>query len=167
MSFHLIGFFLISTFYHLIGHRDNRDNYPSAVGVNHGDRGYGAPHNQPVVNRPVVATVGRSVSDSAAPRRTTAPAARPEAPATRTSMPAARTAPASVQHSAPISRPESSGAFIGIQSSHDTKAFSNRGQQSMQTTTHSAPASRPAPSSGGGGGGGGGGGHNSNSPQKH
>ena len=143
-----------------------RDNHPGAVGVNRGDRGWGAPHSQPVVNRPVVATVGRSVSDSAAPRRTPAPAARPEAPATRTSMPVARTAPAAVERSQPISRPESSGAFIGIQSSHDTKAFSNRGQQSMQTTTHSAPASRPAPSSGGGGGGGGGS-HNSNSPQKH
>jgi hypothetical protein len=182
-------------------------NYPGAVGVNRGDRGYGVPHNQPVVAtvgrsvsdsaaprrtpapaarpeapatrasmpvaRPTVTTVSRSVSDSAAPRRTPAPAARPEAPATRASMPVARTTPAPVQHSQPVSRPASTGAFIGIQSSHDTRTYSNRGQQSMQTTTHSAPASRPAPvsrpapSSGGGGGGGGGGSHNSNSPQKH
>ena len=56
---------------------------------------------------PVVATVGRSVSDSAAPRRTPAPAARPEAPATRTSMPVARPTPAPVEYSQPVSRPES------------------------------------------------------------
>jgi hypothetical protein len=175
----------------------HRGNYPGAVGVNRGDRGYGVPHNQPVV-----ATVGRSVSDSAAPRRTPAPAARPEAPATRSSMPVARPtpapvvarpetarqvpqhdvraisvphpAPAPVQHSQPVSRPESTGALIGIQSSHDTRAYSNRGQQSVQTITHSAPVSRPAPvaqpasvsrpatSSGGGGGG-----NSSNSQKKH
>ena len=185
-----------------------RGNYPVAVGMNHGDRGYGVPHNQPVVAtvgrsmsdsaaprrtpapaarseapatrsstpvaRPAVTTVGRSVSDSAAARRTPAPAARPEAPATRTSMPVARTAPAPVERSQPISRPESSGALIGIQSSRDTKTFSNRGQQSVQTiphsapvsqpaTTHSAPVSRSATSSGGGGGGG----HSSNSQPRH
>jgi hypothetical protein len=138
------------------------DHHPGAVAVNRGDRGYSVPHN-----RPVVVTVGRSVSDSVAPRRTPAPAARPEAPATRPSMPVTRPAPAPVEHSQPVSRPESSGALIGIQSSHDTKTFSTRGQQSMQTVTHSAPAPRPAPSSGGGGGGGGGGGHNSNSQPRH
>jgi hypothetical protein len=164
----------------------HRGNYPGAVGVNRGDRGYGVPHNQPVV-----ATIGRSVSDSAAPRRTPAPAARPEAPATRSSMPVARPAPAAVvarpetarqvpQHderaisvphpapatverSTPISRPESNGAFIGIQSSHDTKTYSNRGQQSVQTITHSAPVSRPAPAPSSGGGGGG---NSSNSQKK-
>ena len=123
------------------------------------------------VARPAVTTVGRSVSDSAAARRTPAPAARPEAPATRTSMPVARTAPAPVERSQPINRPESSGALIGIQSSRDTKAFSNRGQQSVQTVTHSAPAPQPAPvsrpapapSSGGGGGSG----HSSNPPPRH
>jgi hypothetical protein len=151
-------------------------NHPGAVGVNRGDRGYGVPHNQPVV-----ATVGRSVSHSAAPRRTPAPAARPEAPATRTatpvtrsalapaarpeapatraSMPVTRPTPAPVEHYAPVSRPETTGAFIGIQSSRDTRTYSDRGQQSMQTTTHSEPATRSAPAmpSGGGGGGGGGG----------
>ena len=151
-------------------------NHPGAVGVNRGDRGYGVPHNQPVV-----ATVGRSVSHSAAPRRTPAPAARPEAPATRTatpvtrsalapaarpeapatraSMPVTRPTPAPVEHYAPVSRPESSGALIGIQSSRDTRTYSDRGQQSMQTTTHSEPATRSAPAmpSGGSGGGGGGG----------
>ena len=69
------------------------------------------------ISQPVVATVGRSVSDSAAPRQTPAPAARPEAPATRTSTPVARPTPAPVEHSEPVSRPESNGAFIGIQSS--------------------------------------------------
>ena len=130
-------------------------NHPDAVGVNRGDRGYGVPHNQPVV-----ATVGRSVSDSAAPRRTPAPAARPEAPATRASMPVTRPTPAPVEHYAPVSRPETTGAFIGIQSSRDTRTYSDRGQQSMQTTTHSEPATQSAPAmpSGGGGGGGGGGG---------
>ena len=129
------------------------NNHPGAVAVNRGDRGYDVPNN-----RPVVATVGRSMSDSAALRRTPAPAARPEAPATRTSMPVVRPAPAPVAHAEPVSRPESTGAFVGIQSSRDTKTYSNRGQQSVQTMTHSAPAthsapvSRPATPSGGGGG---------------
>jgi hypothetical protein len=135
-------------------------NHPGAVAVNRGDRGYGVPHNQPVV-----ATVGRSMSDSTAPRRTPAPAARPEAPATRSSMPVARPAPAAVERSQPISRPESNGAFIGIQSSHDTRTYSDRGQQSMQAITHSEPVSRPAPEMSSGGGGGGG--HSSNSQPRH
>jgi hypothetical protein len=129
------------------------NNHPGAVAVNRGDRGYGVPNN-----RPVVATVGRSVSDSAAARRTPAPAVRSEAPTTRASMPVARPTPAPVKYSQPVSRPESNGAFIGIQSSRDTRTYSNRGQQSMQTVTRSAPVSRPAMSSGGGGGG-----HSSNS----
>ncbi|MGD0207182.1 MAG: DUF3300 domain-containing protein [Verrucomicrobiota bacterium] len=136
-----------------------RDNHPGAVAVNRGDRGYGIPHNQPVV-----AAVGRSVSDSAAPRRTPAPATRPEAPATRASMPVARPAPAAVERSQPISRPESNGAFIGIQSSHDTRTYSDRGQQSMQAITHSEPVSRSAPEMSSGGGGGG---HSSNSQPRH
>jgi len=139
------------------------NNHPGAVTVKRGDRGYGVPNN-----RPTVVTTGRSVSDSAAARRTPAPAARMEAPATRSATPVARPTPAPVQHSQPVSRPASGGAFTGIQSSHDTKTYSNRGQQSMQTIPHSAPAPRqapvsrpaPAPSSGGGGGGGG---HSSNS----
>jgi hypothetical protein len=134
------------------------NNHPGAVAGNRGDRGYDVPHNQPVV-----ATVGRSVSDSAAARRTPAPAARPEAPATRASTPIARPASVSVQHYAPVSRPESSGAFTGIQSSRDTRTYSDRGQQSMQAVTHSEPVSRPEPAMSSGGGGGGGGGHSSNS----
>ena len=134
------------------------NNHPGAVAVNRGDRGYGVPYN-----RPGAATAVRFVSDSAAAQRTPAPAAHPESPATRPSISVARPTPAPIEHSQPVSRPESSGAFIGIQSSHDTRTYSSRGQQSMQTATHSEPVSHSTPSFGGGGGGGGGssGGHSS------
>jgi hypothetical protein len=100
---------------------------PGAVVAYRGDRGWSAPNYQPVV-----ATIGRSVSE--APRQTPAPAARPE----------------------------SNGAFIGIQSSRDTRDYSDRGQQSMETMTHSEPVSRPESHDSGGGGGG----HSSNSGKK-
>jgi uncharacterized membrane protein YgcG len=146
----------------------HRGNYPAVVGTNRGDRGWNNPRSQPVVNRPVVGTVGRSISDSAAPRQKPAPAARPEAPAIRASTPIARPAPAPVEHVQPVNRPESTGAFIGIQSSRDTRTYSNRGQQSMQTVTHSEPVSRPAPvPSSGGGSSSGGGGRSSNSQPRH
>jgi hypothetical protein len=74
--------------------------------------------------QPVVSTVNRSVSVT--PQRIPAPAA---------------------------AWPESNGAFIGIQSSYDTRTYSNRGQQSMETMAHSAPVSRPESHYGGGGGG--------------
>ncbi|MGA3284911.1 MAG: DUF3300 domain-containing protein [Verrucomicrobiota bacterium] len=144
-------------------------NYPGVVGLNRGDRGWGVANNRttaPITGRsiiqPTVPVIGRSVSDSAAARQTPAPAARPEAPATRPSMPVARSAPAPVEHAAPISRPESTGALVGIQSSRDTRTYSSRGQQSMQTVTHSAPVSRPAPATSSGGGGGG---HSSGQPK--
>jgi len=125
-------------------------NDPGAVVVHGGDRGWSVANNRTVAaSQPVVATVGRSVSDSVAPRQTPAPAARP-------SMPVARPTPAPVQHFQSVSPPETTGAFIGIQSSRDTRNYSNRGQQSMQSVTRSAPVSRPAsaPASSGGGGGG-------------
>lgn len=141
-------------------------NHPGGVAVNRGgDRGWGnapasfvprtAPARQVSHNQPVAATVVRSMSDSVTPRQTPAPASRPEAPEMRPSAPVARPAPAPVEHQEPVSRPESNGAFIGIQSSQATRTYSNRGQQSMQTITRSAPApvSRPAqamPSGGGG-----------------
>src|ERR1035437_5020725 len=140
------------------------NNHPGAAAVNRGDRGYAAPHNQPMT-----APAGRPGFNSPAPRQTLPPAARPNEPATRPSMPIARPTPAPIQHSQPVSRPEPNGAFIGIQSSHDTKTFSNRGQQSLQPTTHSAPVShaapvsRPAPAAPSGGGGG----NNSNSRKDH
>jgi hypothetical protein len=124
------------------------DHRPIAVEANRGDRGWVVP-----VNQPVVATVGRSMSDSVAPRRTPAPATRPEAPATRSSMPVARPTQASFGHNEPINQPEPNGAFIGIQNSQDTRNYSNRGQQSLRTNPRSTPVSRPAASSGGSGGG--------------
>ena len=151
------------------------DNHRGAVVVNRGDRGWGVPNN-----RPGVAIGARPITDTSAPRRTPPPASRPEPPATRPSPPVARPAPAPVQHPQPItrpapapiqhtqqpvSRPPSGGAFIGIQSSHDTKTYSSRGQQSMQTIPHSEPAPRPAPAPASGGGGGGG--HSSNPQPKH
>jgi hypothetical protein len=160
------------------------DHHPGAVVANRGDRGWSSANNRaptPIVskpgparqvphNQPVVGTVGRSVSDSAAPRQIPAPVARPVAPAPRSSTPIVRPAPAPVEHAAPGSRPASTSAFTGIQSSRDTRAYSNRGQQSMQTVTHSEPVSRPAPDSRpatSSGGGGGGGGHSSNSQPRH
>jgi len=153
----------------------NPDHRPGAIETRGGDRGWGnspasvvtrpeparqAPHNQPVIG-----TVSHSVSDSATPRRTPTPPARPETPATWNSAPVMRPPAAAVEHSQPVSRPESGGAFIGIQSAHDTKTYSNRGNQSVQTiarpapVSHSEPVSRPAPSPAGGG-------HGSN-PQRH
>jgi Protein of unknown function (DUF3300) len=139
------------------------ENHPGAVAAYHGDRGYAVPIRQPVVRQPVVATVGHSMSDSVVPRQTPVTMARPEAPV-------ARPAPAPVEHFAPASRPEGNGAFIGVQSSSDTRNYSNRGQQSIQTITHSAPVSRPEPVSRPapfGGGGGGGGGHSGGSQPRH
>jgi len=146
--------------------RSNNHNHPGATGVSRGDRGYAAPHNQPVT-----APVGRPGFDSAAPRRTPAPAVRPNEPASHPSTPIARLTPAPIQHSQPVNRPESNGAFIGIQSSHDTRTYSNRGQQSLQPPTHSAPATHAAPVSrppqAAPSGGGGGGGNNSNNQKRH
>lgn len=122
-------------------------DHPSGAGVDHGDRGYGANHN-----RPVTAPAVRPGFNSAAPRQTLPPTVRPNESVTRPSMPAARPAPAPVQHSQPVSRQEPNGAFIGIHSPPDTKAFSNRGQQSLQPANHSAPISRPPPAASSGGG---------------
>ncbi len=122
-------------------------DHPSGAGVDHGDRGYGANHN-----RPVTAPTVRPGFNSAAPRQTLLPTVRPNESVTRPSMPAARPDPAPVQHSQPVSRQEPNGAFIGIHSPPDTKAFSNRGQQSLQPANHSAPISRPPPAASSGGG---------------
>jgi hypothetical protein len=70
---------------------------------------------------------------------------------------------------APVVHPASNGAFIGSESSRDARTFSNRGQESMQTVTHSEPvhvepphsepahfeapvSHEPPPAAGGGGG---------------
>jgi hypothetical protein len=67
-----------------------------------------------------------------------------------------RFAPAPIEQAEPIRQPEADGVFIGIQSTHDTRTYSNRGQESMHAITRSAPASRSGPSGGGGHAGGGG-----------
>jgi hypothetical protein len=143
-------------------------NHPRGGTINRGDRGWDIPHNQPVV-----ATVSRSMSDVAKPRQTPAPAVRPAMPSKQSAPPASvnRTPPANAGHYAPISRPESNGAFIGIQSSQETKNYSHRGEQSLRTMPHPPPtppaASKPvtisrppaAPPAGGG--------RNNQNPTKH
>jgi hypothetical protein len=124
------------------------DYHPGAVAVNRGDRGYG----------------GNAISHSPSPAVIRQELSRPASQNIEHSTSISRPSPAPDEHAAAINRPESNGAFIGIQSPSDTRTYSNRGQQSMQSITHSAPVSRPAPSGGGGfsgggshGGGGGGG----------
>lgn len=148
-------------------------NRTGTVAGNGGDRGW----NNAGAGSSFVNHVPSRNSPSAAPaaHREVPTATRP-APVTRPApitrpAPVMRPAPAPVTRSTPVTHPvpepvqryqpaprTSSGPFIGIQSSRDTRAFSERGQQSMQAVTHSAPApevrSAPAPSSGGGGGGG-------------
>jgi hypothetical protein len=51
------------------------------------------------------------------------------------------------EHAQPVSRPEASGALIGVQSTHDTEAYSDRGQQSIHAISPSAQPSRSAPAS--------------------
>ncbi len=104
-----------------------------------GDRGWG----QPAV---------------ASNRRVPIPAIRTQAPAFHAPS---RPAPAPEERSQAASRPESNGAFIGVDSSRETQAYSDRGRQSLQAFTRPEPAPAPRPSFGGGGGGssGGGGGH--------
>jgi hypothetical protein len=124
------------------------DYHPGAVAANRGDRGYG----------------GNTLSRAATPAAIRQQLAHPVAQQAERPVSVSRSAPASVERAAPINRPESNGAFIGIQNSQETRNYSNRGQQSMQAVPRSAPVSRPAPSGGGGGhvsGGssGGGGGH--------
>ena len=119
--------------------------------VNRSDRGW----NNPVVR--AAAPVVNRVETHLAPNREVPPREVPAHNVTINNAP--RPEPVRVERAAPVSRPVSNGAFIGVQSSQATKAFSNRGQESMQAVTHSEPVSRPAPpaNSGGGGGGGGGG----------
>jgi hypothetical protein len=129
------------------------NNHPGAIAANRGDQGYG----------------GSMFSRAANPAAIRQALARPTAQPPEHAMNFSRSAAAPVERAAPIRRPESNGAFIGIQNSQATRSYSNRGQQSMQAVPRSAPQSRPAPSGGGGGlrgasGGGGnsGGGHGGN-----
>jgi hypothetical protein len=120
------------------------DNHPGAVAANRGDRGYG----------------GTAISRAATPAAIRQQLARPVAQQPERPVSVSRSAPGPVGRATPspggratpVSKPESNGAFTGIQSSQATRNNSNRGQQSMQTIPRSAPVSRPAPSGGGGGG---------------
>jgi hypothetical protein len=125
------------------------ENHPGNARAGGGDRGWNnqlgfAAPRQTVVRQPEI----RQPAVGQTPVRQPAVQNRP--------------VPAAVQHNEPIHNPASNGAFIGIQSSQEARAYSERGQQSMPAVTrpapevHSAPApeSRPAPSSGGGGAGG-------------
>lgn len=83
--------------------------------------------------------------------------ARPETPEFR--QPAAHSTPAPMEPARSFHPPESGGAFTGIQSSRDTRIYSNRGQQSLQGSPHFAPGpavSRGPPGGGRAGGWGGG-----------
>jgi len=134
--------------------RPEGQHYPAVV--NRGDRGW----NNPVV-RSTAHVVNRPEQHATPPREVPSHDVQPHN-VTTVNTPRAELVPAQhpapVQRSAPVSRPVSNSVFVGIQSSRETKTFSNRGQQSMQTITHSepvhsAPVSHPAPSSSGGGGG--------------
>jgi hypothetical protein len=112
-----------------------RANYhPGAIAANRGDRGYGGN------------ALSRAATPAAIRQELADPVAQQQA---ERSVSVSRSAPSPVQRAASVSRPESDGAFIGVQSSNDTRAYSNRGQQSMQAVTRSATVSRPASSGGG------------------
>ena len=123
---------------------DQRNNFA----VNPGDRGW---NNPPEARSPQQ----RTVTVIGAPAATPKPAVMPNRPA------------ATLAQRYSISNPAADGAFIGIQSSRQTKDYSDRGRQSMETAAHSAPVarsapvSRPAPSLNGGGG------NHGGSPTRH
>lgn len=121
------------------------DDHRYSGAVNRGDRGWnnsGIRPISPAINR----NGSRPVISSQIPEHNNN--IRPE--------PVQGGHPAPVQHYAPIEHPAANGAFIGIQSSQDTRSFSARGQQSMQPAPHFSPAPQPhysAPAMSGGGGG--------------
>ncbi len=165
--------------------REDHPGYRDTGAANRGDRGW---NHQPVAH-PVTPTVhrpeGHPTMPAAHPPETrsappqnvtiTAPHVNTPRPTATPREAAVPNRPAPVQHYQ-IKTPTSTGAFIGIQSSQQTKAYSDRGRQSVPPVTssappaahsappaHSAPVSHPTPSSGGGGGGSRGGG----SPPRH
>ena len=111
------------------------DRHPGAVAANRGDRGYG----------------GNAISRSTSPAVIRQELAHPVPQKVERSTGISRPTSAPDERTTRISRPESNGAFIGVQSSSETRTYSNRGQQSMHPVTHSAPVSRPQQSVGGGG----------------
>jgi hypothetical protein len=122
------------------------DDHRGTLAANRGDRGYGRDE----------------AARAAAPTAIRQELARPTPQENERPESVSRVASAPMERAAPVQRPESDGAFIGVQSSQATRSFSNRGQQSIQATRsapvmRSAPVSRPASSGGGGFSGGGGG----------
>ena len=144
--------------------------HPGVGSALRGDRGWNNP-----ADRRSVPTVNRLYTRPGAPQKIVNSGFRPNNNRPEFNHPAnnpavnlrpANNFQAPAEHFAPITRPPANDTFIGIQSPQQTRNFSDRGQQSMQTMprpepSHSepAPAPRPAPSSGGGGGGGGRSGH--------
>ncbi|MEI9963102.1 MAG: DUF3300 domain-containing protein [Limisphaerales bacterium] len=96
--------------------------------IHRGDRGWGN-HPAPIVRRPDARPTPPPHNAVNTPR----PAATPK-PASRPAPPAQIAQP---------NRPTPNSAFIGIQSSRQTRNFSDRGQQSRQTMN--PPAARPSP----------------------
>jgi hypothetical protein len=144
------------------------------AGAGRGDRGW---NNNIPVNRShptVVEQHNTTVVNMSRPSNEPRPMATPRPmaiprPAAEPAPVVRRAEPFQVpSRAAPAINPGANGAFIGSESSHEARDFSNRGQQSMQAVTHSEPAhsepvhseapaahSAPAAPSGGGGGGGG------------
>jgi hypothetical protein len=123
---------------------------PAASGM---DRGYYSRPGQSAVT--VIGTGGPPTTyggTPAGPVRSTVTVIggqpRPAAPRGTPAPPVGRPESVVVQHPAAAPRsPPANGALIGIQSSHQTQQFSNRGQESRQTTISkpAAPAAHSAP----------------------
>ncbi len=112
--------------------------------VNTGDRGWD--------RQPSVSYGARMATSSKPP--SIPPRERPAQRTPQRNVPAAtssRPVPVPNQIAESVSGPVSNGALIGVQSSRQTKNYSDRGQQSMKTVPASAPVAHPAPSSNGGG----------------
>lgn len=148
---------------------------PDSVGGNRGDRGWNnnpaarrpapmTPHPNPPANNQIHGgnfnnqggspnnNHGNNVHPVNPPGNNNPPAHNSVGPAIHDNTPshAAPAAPAQHFSPAPTVRPPvspsaNSGAFIGIQSSQNTRDFSNRGQQSMQTTRPAPPVQHSSP----------------------
>ncbi len=114
-------------------------NHPGALAGGRGDRGWG----------------GSSMARSPAPAVARSEPGHGVSQRAAGSIGVSRSTPARAGRSAPISRPASSGAFVGIHSSSVTRAYSSRGQQSIRTVNRSASGGGARGGSGGGHGGGG------------
>lgn len=115
------------------------------------------PHNVfPPANKPEVRPPPQSPSVPPPNRPETRPPESRDVPTGNPSRPASspsvnRTSPAPPQNP-PAVHPRSNDALVGIQSSHETRTFSDRGQQSRETVSRSESASHSSSSSSRGGG---------------